>query len=671
MHSRLVQIVSINEAGTSFELHDDQLREVLHRVPAEMPVAVMSVVGAFRTGKSFLLGFVLRYLRAFDEGAEGELSPLASPRQAAGSAEWMRFGGPSLLGSVNGNKMDDGGIAAAASCTSDAAAGAGDADAAATPAALAGKTASFAYRAGEDRMTTGIWMWSRPFFLSLPQARGERVAVLVVDTQGMFDRRTGIALTSAIFGLSTLLSSHQVYNLKNNVQEDHLQQLALFTEYGRTAEDSEEHSRDLAASASEPRAAAAATSTPSRAGGAVYGPGSRTAPQQPFQGITLLIRDSSVDVDVHDYDGATVDTSHKVLVEQILSEGADTDIINTRRAIRDCFEEIHAFRLPNPGKKVERPTFRGEMASIDVDFLCAVEKFVDDLFMRHLSTKRVRGIPLTAMDTLRYMRAYAKLFKDATIFPKPVSILEATADANNRNATSRSTRTYTTSMTRFMDDVGGSALSEEDFAARHAEACDLAMGTFESLATFGPRSGIAVARAAVEAVIEEEHARFKAANLARDPIRLYAAYIFPAIAAVVAVVSSFFLDVTCSPFFSVCSVGSQGFRFVSGICFVSLVIVFMMRGNSTTAVMKSVVGFIAGIQGVLSNNGSASAVAVSMLDTATKAARALSRTDTGTADSDDGTAGVAATLQFDADDADGTEPEPGMATRPRRTRRVE
>eukprot|EP01047_Picozoa_sp_COSAG01_P084039 COSAG01_NODE_17868_length_1118_cov_0.806673_1_plen_69_part_00 len=36
---------------------------------------------------------------------------------------------------------------------------------------------------------------------------------------------------SSIFGLSTLISSHQIYNVQNRIQEDNLQHLALFTEY--------------------------------------------------------------------------------------------------------------------------------------------------------------------------------------------------------------------------------------------------------------------------------------------------------------------------------------------------------------------------------------------------------------------------------------------------------
>ena len=63
--------------------------------------------------------------------------------------------------------------------------------------------------------------------------RRSDVCCWVAVTQGMFDSETSQMMTAAIFGLSTLISSYQVYNVKERVQEDDLQHLALFSEYGR------------------------------------------------------------------------------------------------------------------------------------------------------------------------------------------------------------------------------------------------------------------------------------------------------------------------------------------------------------------------------------------------------------------------------------------------------
>lgn len=66
----------------------------------------------------------------------------------------------------------------------------------------------FSWRGGKERETTGIWMWSRPFFRAM--ADGEEVAVLLMDTQGTFDNETSMKGNCTVFALSTLLSSVQV-----------------------------------------------------------------------------------------------------------------------------------------------------------------------------------------------------------------------------------------------------------------------------------------------------------------------------------------------------------------------------------------------------------------------------------------------------------------------------
>ena len=70
----------------------------------------------------------------------------------------------------------------------------------------------FAWAGGQNRQTTGIWMWSEPFIRKVSNYP-EPIAILLMDTQGMFDNETTMALTARIFGLSTLISSYQVFLL--------------------------------------------------------------------------------------------------------------------------------------------------------------------------------------------------------------------------------------------------------------------------------------------------------------------------------------------------------------------------------------------------------------------------------------------------------------------------
>ena len=112
---------------------------------------------------------------------------------------WMNYGGPILEGSISAKDEKD-------------------------------RYDGFSYKGGSERNTEGIWLWSEPFVIPSNSVEGGRLCVLLMDTQGMLDCMTGQMLTTSIFGMSTLLSSYQIYNVEKRLQEDHLQNLALFSE---------------------------------------------------------------------------------------------------------------------------------------------------------------------------------------------------------------------------------------------------------------------------------------------------------------------------------------------------------------------------------------------------------------------------------------------------------
>ncbi|KAL1481077.1 hypothetical protein MTO96_050488 [Rhipicephalus appendiculatus] len=72
--------------------------------------------------------------------------------------------------------------------------------------------------------------------LQVPTPDGQEVAVLFMDTQGLFDSKSTVAENAAIFALSVMTSSVQIYNIFHNIQEDHLQHLEFFTKYGQLAQ---------------------------------------------------------------------------------------------------------------------------------------------------------------------------------------------------------------------------------------------------------------------------------------------------------------------------------------------------------------------------------------------------------------------------------------------------
>ncbi|KAH9628409.1 hypothetical protein HF086_015939 [Spodoptera exigua] len=372
-----VQVVKLGEGERRYELDEEALRRVLLREDVRgLPVVVVSVAGAYRGGKSFILDFFLRYLNA--------------PRSSQVNGEWLGSEDEPLKG--------------------------------------------FHWRGGGDRDTTGINLWSKPIISTLPN--GEKVAVLLMDTQGTFDSETTIGQNSTIFALSTLISSVQIYNLSGNIKEDDLQHLQLFTEYGKLA---------------------CAIDTESK----------------PFQTLLFLVRDwpNAFEHPYGFHGGSTL--LNKRLQTNTKQK---TELREVREHIRSCFDKVICCLMPHPGLTVNNQFFAGCLRDLTPDFRRTLLELVPSLFEpTRPIPKMVTGQVIQCQDLFDYFQKYLNIFNSDDL-PEAVTILKATADACLLSATREARDLYSQHMEARVRD--GVSVSSATLTAWHEAARDLALKRF-------------------------------------------------------------------------------------------------------------------------------------------------------------------------------------------------
>ncbi|XP_059799558.1 atlastin-2 isoform X2 [Balaenoptera ricei] len=420
-----VQIVLAHEDDHNFELDEEALEQILLQEHIrDLNIVVVSVAGAFRKGKSFLLDFMLRYMYNKD------------------SQSWIGGNNEPLTG--------------------------------------------FTWRGGCERETTGIQVWNEVFVIDRPN--GTKVAVLLMDTQGAFDSQSTIKDCATVFALSTMTSSVQVYNLSQNIQEDDLQHLQLFTEYGRLAMEE------------------------------IY--------QKPFQTLMFLIRDWSYPYE-HSYglEGGKQFLEKRLQVKQNQHE----ELQNVRKHIHNCFSNLGCFLLPHPGLKVAtNPSFDGRLKDIDEEFKRELRNLVPLLLApENLVEKEISGSKVTCRDLVEYFKAYIKIYQGEEL-PHPKSMLQATAEANNLAAVAGAREIYCKSMEQV---CGGDKpyIAPSDLERRHLDLKEVAIKQFRSVKKMGGDEFCRRYQDQLEAEIEETYANFIKHNdgknifyAARTPATLFA-----------------------------------------------------------------------------------------------------------------------------------------------------
>ncbi|XP_049878161.1 atlastin-like [Pectinophora gossypiella] len=417
---RGIQVVTPGPEHT-FQLDEEALTQLLLKEDIrDRSVVVISVAGAFRKGKSFLLDFFLRYMHhKYNLGEKG--------------GEWI------------GTETDP----------------------------LTG----FSWRGGSERDTTGLLLWSQPFKATLDN--GEKVVILLMDTQGTFDSESTVRDNATVFALSTMLSSVQIYNLSQNIEEDDLQHLQLFTEYGR-----------LAAQSSEGK---------------------------PFQRLQFLVRDWSFP---YEYPYGAVG-GQKLLAKRLeVHEGQHVELQALRRHIASCFEELACFLMPHPGLHVAtNPDFKGSLAEISAEFKESLKQLVPMLLSpQNLVPKQIEGQQVKAKDLLLYFKAYMNIF-NGTELPEPKSILEATAEANNLSAVAEAREVYDV----LMEEVCGGAkpyLQPRRLEEEHQRARNKALHAFHSKRKMGGEEVAAGYRDQLVKELEEVFEQLRAHNEGKNLFRI-------------------------------------------------------------------------------------------------------------------------------------------------------
>ncbi|XP_063906160.1 atlastin-like [Zophobas morio] len=309
---RPLQIFKLAEENKII-LFTDEVENVLkNSVLKDRKVCVISVAGIFRQGKSFVLNFFLHFLKKKTQKIE----------------KWIDSHDKLFLG--------------------------------------------FSWKSTIEGITEGILMWPEIFLTETES--NEEIAIILMDTQGTADHTTSGTQSASLFALSVLISSVQIYNVKNQPNTDHLKNLQVFTGYGGTY--------------------------------------CENSPEKPFQKLVILVRDweNPFEYD-YGFEGG------KMLLETVFRkhrESHQEELTSIQETIEENFEQVECFLMPHPGKDVAtNPKFDGDFDCVDDEFLGCVETFVETILApENVIPKKINGEFVTVQGLLELIKVYGNHFKD-------------------------------------------------------------------------------------------------------------------------------------------------------------------------------------------------------------------------------------------------------------------
>lgn len=201
-------------------------------------------------------------------------------------------------------------------------------------------------------------MWSEMF--THDYENGEKVAIILLDTQGIFDHQSSRRDCTTTFALNMMFALVQCYNIMQNIQKDDLGNLEMFTEYGRVA--------------------------------------LQQSNEKLFQKLVFLVRNWPNSFEIgHGWQDQVID--------EVLN-GNDKQALEsqqTQTRIKSSFDLVTAFLMPFPGKTIAQGRFTGKLSEIDKEFLDSMKELVPAIFAPgKLIIKTINSQKVRVNDLLSY-----------------------------------------------------------------------------------------------------------------------------------------------------------------------------------------------------------------------------------------------------------------------------
>lgn len=224
----------------------------------------------------------------------------------------------------------------------------------------------FHFRGGQEADTKGIWMWSEIF--TYDRDDGEKIAIILLDTQGIFDNESSMKECTTIFAISMMLSSVQCFNVMLNITESDMQHLHLFTEYGISLLNSTD--------------------------------------EKPFQKFIFLVRNWPYSYQ-NRYGYSEAVTEQKLAKTKNQSD--EMRLLRTR--IPSVIDSIQTFLMAHPGSVVLEENFKGKLCGINKEFIKCVEQFVPSILApENLTVRQINGQKMRICDFQTYLKTFVDAF---------------------------------------------------------------------------------------------------------------------------------------------------------------------------------------------------------------------------------------------------------------------